>query len=642
MWERFSSGKSKRRQQAWHSVDSVAAESLETRNLLSAVVVQLAASQDNTIYNVPAGDLSNGQGAFVVSGGSYGTAAARRGLLAFDISAANIPSGSTIVDVVLTMNLSRSVGGSAAVGVHRLLKSWGEGQSDAAGNEFEGAAGAAQDATWLFSRFDSLAWAAPGGDFGGASATVTARALGAYEWAGGSLIDDVQSWLESPAANFGWMLKSSELAGNIKAFVSRDSANAALRPRLEITYEEPVVQGIVEGRKWHDKNANGVRESPALLRLNLQFVNGNSRFNAYGGKEYWYQAAGTKTWYFLTPNGALTQWNGQAGKLTGKVVERLDARVWFTPETLLGSSVKADEPWMDGFSFELVNGAGKVVASAVSRSIDRNGDGVIQPEAERGWYRFENVQPGRYTVREVLPKGWLQSASATSPGAADAFRLDVSLGLTLPEGGVQENFGGSGERWLRGTAGWYYITPLGELYQWNGRAVTKTNSLSGTWIASPGVSYFRDVSLLHSAKNPLLNVKAGSVLTRVDFGNFKPTLLSGQTATSDLPVWIRTSRQFLASLASPTSGSGSAAAAYYSWQMIVVHVGSNQQVIIVDGVRDPIGTTDVWEQTTGNTLATTRTTQSTSSLSSTTSGSSLLNKAVTNSIDNLFSSLTIF
>ena len=642
IWERIFSRKLSRRRTTQAGVSAAVMESLEVRSLLSAVVVQLSARQDNTIYDMPAGDESNGQGTFIVTGGKYGSSDARRGLLAFDIANANIPDGSTIIDVVLTMNLSQTMGGAAAVSVHRLLQSWGEGTSDASGNELDGADGAAGDATWLFSRFDSLAWKNPGGDFGSASASVTARQLGAYEWSSGQMVDDVQEWLDEPSSNFGWMLKSSELAGNIKAFVSRNSSNAALRPRLEITYEEPVVPGIVEGRKWHDKNANGLRESETMLRLKLQFPNGKSLYNSYGGQEYWYQAAGTKDWYFLTPNGVLTRWNGKAGKLTGTVVERLDSRVWHNPETLLGSSDVAAEPWMNGFSFELLNASGQVVASAVSRDMDRNGDGVIQAESERGWYRFENVRPGSYTVRELVPKGWLQSASATSPGAADAYRLDVSLGLTV-SGGLRESYGGGQERWLKGTAGWYYITQMGELYRWNGKAVSASTPLTGTWIATPGISYYRDVSLLHAAQNPVLAVKPGAVITRVDFGNFKPTLLVSQAFSNGaLPGWVRSSRQFLASLSPSTAGSG------VFWQMIVVTTPGGR-TITVDGVRDPLGTTDVWEETTGNSLKSTFTlsgsqiTQTVQrSAPATTLKSPVASSSLTSLLDSLFSSRYAF
>ena len=172
IWDRTSSGNQSRRRKARPGVSAAALEILEARSLLSAVVVQLSASQDNTIYDMSAGDQSNGRGAFIVAGGDYGSVEARRGLLAFDIASANIPDGSTIIDVVLTMNLSQTMGGAAAVGVHRLLQTWGEGTSNASGNELVGADGSAGDATWLFSRFDSLAWETPGGDFRSASASV--------------------------------------------------------------------------------------------------------------------------------------------------------------------------------------------------------------------------------------------------------------------------------------------------------------------------------------------------------------------------------------------------------------------------------------------------------------------------------------
>ena len=82
----FSRNSTRRRPSAWAAC--CAAESLEVRSLLSAVVVQLAASRDNTIYSVPTGDQANGQGQFIVAGGAGGAAAARRGLIAFDVAAA--------------------------------------------------------------------------------------------------------------------------------------------------------------------------------------------------------------------------------------------------------------------------------------------------------------------------------------------------------------------------------------------------------------------------------------------------------------------------------------------------------------------------------------------------------------------------
>lgn len=564
------------RRRPWALTACCAAESLEVRSLLSAVVVQLAASQDNTIYNVATGDQANGQGQFIVTGGAGGTAAARRGLIAFDVAGSGIPEGSTILDVVLTMNLAQTAGGATSVAVHRSLKAWGEGFTDASGSELEGASTNGLDATWMFPQFGGAAWARLGGDFANASATVTAGALGAYEWSGGDLISDVQDWLDSPNSNFGWFIKSAEASGNVKSFVSRNSANAALRPTLEITYEEPIIPGIVEGRKWHDKNANGIRESEATLGLNLQFPSGDSRYNNFGGKEYWYQSAVNNAWYFLSPNGNLVRWSGKARSLTGTVVDQLDPQVWHTPQTLLGSSQKSSEPWMNGFVFELVNSAGRVVATATSRDIDRNGDGVIQQETERGWYRFDNLMPGNYTVREVVPEGWVQSASRTSSGAMAAFQLDQRLGLTL-SGTDRRNFGGLNERWMKGSSAWYYITPAGDFYRWNGRAVTTTSPLAGTFVASPGIPYYRDISLLHDAQNPVLSVTEGAVVTRINFGNYKPTIVTGQGTLNQIPAWIKNSTTFT-SVVRPVGTSPA---------------GSNTQVYIwTISVVDPNGRTD--------------------------------------------------
>lgn len=508
----------------------VLVETMESRQLLSAVTLQLSASQDTTIYNVATGDLSNGAGEYLVVGGAEGFATARRALLSFDVASAGIPKGATILDAVLTLNLSESVGSETTIGLHPVSKSWGESTSDASGNEFEGVPAGVRDATWLFSLFDSVAWGAAGGDFQAESASLTVDQPGAWQWYGAGLVSDVQSWLDDPAGNFGWMLKSSETSGSVKGFVSRDGANAALRPTLEITYEEPVIPGVVEGRKWFDRNADGLRLAPVVQALKLSFPGGKANFNAFGGQEYWYRSAANNAWYFLTPSGELRQWSGQRGKLTGTFVDSLGARAWYNPEISVSAGANQDEPWLNGFVFDLVNAADIVVATTESRDMDLNGDGQIQEEQEQGWYRFENVRPGRYTVRERVPAGWAQSASVTSPGAAEAWALDQTLGLTN-SGNLHQNFGGQGERWLKGTAGWYYITPSGDLFRWNGRPVTSSAPLSGVAVAVPGMSYYNDVSLLYAAENPVLNVTEGALVTRVNFGNYRPSAISGRTWT---------------------------------------------------------------------------------------------------------------
>lgn len=590
MWGKILTGSFQKRRFCARRSPVPALEILESRNLLSAVAVELSANLDNTIYDIHTADTSNGLGEFIVTGGASGVSAARRGLVSFDVGSAGIPEGSTILDVVLTLNLAQTTGGPASVAVHRMTQGWGEGVSNASGNEFDGATAGAMDATWLFSRYDGLVWTEPGGDFAGSSGSVSVANTGAYEWTGSGLVDDVQSWLDEPFSNFGWMVLSNEAAGNVKAFISRNSSNVALRPTLEITYEEPVLPGIVEGRKWHDKNANGLRESTTIQSLSLEFRNGKSLYNVFGGKEYWYFSQTQNSWYFLTSSGALTQWSREPRSLTGRVIERLDSRVWFNPESLLITSIRSEEPWMNGVVFDLLNANGDVVATTVSQDMDRNGDRIIQDETERGWYRFENVMPGKYTVREVVPEGWVQSASSTSPGAAEAFRLDTELGLS-PSSVLHTNFGGRGEKWIRGSAAWYYITPAGDLFRWNGRAVTARRPLTGTLVASPGISYFRDVSLLHSARNPELTVNPGDVISRVDFGNYQPVIITGQNYFYQIPAWLRNSPQFTASPVGPGNWTNGVDGplTLILWQALVINTAAQSVTTASYGGLGPTG-----------------------------------------------------
>ena len=125
--------------------------------------------------------------------------------------------------------------------LHRLLSDWGEGGSDASGEEGGGARATTGDATWLHTFFDTAMWANPGGDF---SATVSASApVGAtstYTWSSPQMGADVQAWLDQPASNFGWLLLGNESQDQTtKRFDSRENAVAGNRPRLDVIYAPP-------------------------------------------------------------------------------------------------------------------------------------------------------------------------------------------------------------------------------------------------------------------------------------------------------------------------------------------------------------------------------------------------------------------
>src|SRR5438876_5160110 len=107
-------------------------------NLARADSININPSKDNTLYEyVPAdGDLSNALGNHFFAGKTaQAQGSIRRGVLAFDI-AGNIPAGAIITSVTLSLNMSKTASDTArTVELHRLLADWGEGTSQASGEE---------------------------------------------------------------------------------------------------------------------------------------------------------------------------------------------------------------------------------------------------------------------------------------------------------------------------------------------------------------------------------------------------------------------------------------------------------------------------------------------------------------------------
>jgi len=197
----------------------------------SLAIAQLAninPIKDNTLYEfVPEdGDRSNALGLHFFTG-ETGMGELRRGVLAFDI-AGNIPAGSTILGVTLSLNMSMTPSGTPrTTELHKLLADWGEGTSQASGGEGEGAPATTNDATWRHRFFDTIFWTTEGGDF---SATVSASqsvgAVGMYTWSSSQMVADVQSWLNDPATNFGWLVLGDESEiSTAKRFDTRESAS---------------------------------------------------------------------------------------------------------------------------------------------------------------------------------------------------------------------------------------------------------------------------------------------------------------------------------------------------------------------------------------------------------------------------------
>jgi hypothetical protein len=215
--------------------------------------VALAPVGDTTLLeSAPDNNMGGWTHVAVGTTGSQADRTRNRGLFRFELADA-LPRGAKITNVVLTLTVTRvpgTAGGGGRVdstfGLHRVLKSWGEGDKLGDRGEFatEG------EATWNARFHPAEAWSAPGAAaptdvVAQPSAETFISGKGSYRFGSTpSLITDVQAWANDPSANFGWLLWSrlESRPKTARAFASReDRANA---PSLLIEFEPPAALGI--------------------------------------------------------------------------------------------------------------------------------------------------------------------------------------------------------------------------------------------------------------------------------------------------------------------------------------------------------------------------------------------------------------
>jgi hypothetical protein len=216
------------------------AASITALVLSATATAQLVASvpcdRDNTLYEDVMGVTSNGSGPSVFCG-ITGTGDARRTLLHFDVASV-VPAGSRILSAKLTLRVAQSIdNGPIATFAHRVSQGWGEGASIAPGGGGAGSPAVANDATWLHTFFPGSFWTNAGGDFAPAASFTFALPVTGTVVADAS-IADVQAWLDNPAQNHGWLVKTAETGlGNARRIHSRESSST--KPSLSVTYLPP-------------------------------------------------------------------------------------------------------------------------------------------------------------------------------------------------------------------------------------------------------------------------------------------------------------------------------------------------------------------------------------------------------------------
>ena len=218
--------------------------------------VTIGASKDNSMFqNNPDRSAGGAAGIFVGTTAISAGVSPRRGLIAFDV-AASVPPGATITGAQLTLHLGAAGGGAdQTIHLHRLLADWGEGTAGSsnptiahAGRGYTASPG---DATWNERFHGSAPWSNPGaeGDYeptASASTVVSDDVEAPFTWSSAALVSDVQSWLDDPANNFGWLLMNGDeiSLATARAFYSRTAAANAggdpmdpiARPALRIDY----------------------------------------------------------------------------------------------------------------------------------------------------------------------------------------------------------------------------------------------------------------------------------------------------------------------------------------------------------------------------------------------------------------------
>lgn len=208
-------------------------------NLLinAQTTVSFSAEKDNTLYESSTGALSNSVGEFLFAGRTnQGSDYIRRGLVKFNLS--SLPANITITSASLQMEASKGVTSATNISLHRLNSDWGEGNSNAPGNEGSGTSSTTNDATWIHTFYNTSNWTSSGGDFNSTPTATAAVTIGTVNWVSSTaLVNDVQNWVNSPSSNFGWIIIGDESTpSSAVRFNTREHATASTHPTLNITY----------------------------------------------------------------------------------------------------------------------------------------------------------------------------------------------------------------------------------------------------------------------------------------------------------------------------------------------------------------------------------------------------------------------
>lgn len=203
-----------------------------------AQTVTLNPVQSAVIYE-PKPDHTKGDPTFFPIGKSnMGTV--KRALMKFDI-AGNVPAGATIDSVKLSFTYKKGSlpNVDPTINLHPMLSNF---------NWIAGLGGAPQvgiaanpgEVTWNSAAHGNIAWSSPGGGAGVdfttfPTASTVISGYGNYAWTG--MKTEVQTWLDNPTMNGGWMIKSDEITSGTAFRLDNVDTDSTSVPKLLIYYK---------------------------------------------------------------------------------------------------------------------------------------------------------------------------------------------------------------------------------------------------------------------------------------------------------------------------------------------------------------------------------------------------------------------
>lgn len=158
----------------------------------------------------------------------------RRPIYYFNIS--EIPTGAIVQSASFSTTTSAASSPSSTtkmIAVHALTRTWNETECNW---------------TYAVTNPSNVSWTTGGGDFNATPADSVSVGSASGLVASWNLTSLVQSWVTTPANNYGVIQKTNETLSSYHSFASRDNSTQAYRPKLTVTYVVTVACAAIPNR----------------------------------------------------------------------------------------------------------------------------------------------------------------------------------------------------------------------------------------------------------------------------------------------------------------------------------------------------------------------------------------------------------